>query len=132
MSMTDPIADMLTRIRNAVSRKYETVRIPASKQKVEIARIMKEEGFIKSYEIQPDGKHKSLVIGLKYSGKNQPVIKGLQRKSRPGLRLYAGKDAIPYVQGGLGLAILSTSQGLMTGRESKRLQVGGEVICYIW
>ena len=132
MSMTDPIADMLTRIRNAITRKYETVRIPASKQKAEIARILKEEGFINSYETVEDGKHKALVIGLKYSGRNQSVIRGLERSSRPGLRLYAGKDSIPFVQGGLGVTIISTSQGLLTGRESKSRRIGGEVICHIW
>jgi small subunit ribosomal protein S8 len=132
MSMTDPIADMLTRIRNAISRKYESVRIPCSKQKIEIARILKEEGFIRSYAIAEDGNHKVLVVDLKYSGRNQSVIQGLRRTSRPGLRLYAGKDAIPRVQGGLGLAILSTSQGVLTGRESRRRQIGGEVLCYVW
>jgi small subunit ribosomal protein S8 len=132
MSMTDPIADMLTRIRNAVSRKYESVRIPASKLKTEIAKILKEEGFIKSYAIVEEGSHKVLVVGLKYSGRNQSVIRGLRRTSRPGLRLYAGKDSIPSVQGGLGLAILSTSQGVLTGRESKRRQIGGEILCYVW
>ncbi len=132
MSMTDPIADMLTRIRNAVHRKHDVVDVPSSKMKLEISKILKEEDFVAGVDVVGEVPHKKISIKLKYSGKNQPVIRGLKRASRPGLRVYVGKDSIPKVQGGLGVSIVSTSQGVMTGRESKRRNIGGEVLCYIW
>jgi small subunit ribosomal protein S8 len=132
MSMTDPIADMLTRIRNASQRKYDTVNVPASHLKLEIARILKDEGYIEGFEMDQEAMHPTILIHLKYTGRNQPVINGLMRKSRPGLRVYVGKDAIPRVKGGMGTAILSTSRGVMTGRDSKGEKIGGEVLCYIW
>ncbi len=132
MSMTDPIADMLTRIRNAIHRRYEFVKVPASRLKLEIARILKEEGFIVGYEMVDENKHKAIHVRLKYTRRNESVIRGLRRTSKPGLRVYVGKESIPTVQGGLGLTIMSTSQGVMTGRESKRRHVGGEVLCFVW
>lgn len=132
MSMTDPVADMLTRIRNAAQRKYDTVEVPASRLKVEIARILENEGFIGGFDLGGDKGRPVILIRLKYTGRNKPVINGLMRKSRPGLRVYVGKDAIPRVKGGMGTAILSTSQGVMTGRDSKQRNIGGEVLCYIW
>ncbi len=132
MSMTDPIADMLTRIRNGIYRKYDTVDIPSSQLKLDLARIFKEEGFIRKYEIVDQKAHKVIRIHLKYVRQDQPVIDGLRRISKPGRRVYVGKDEIPTVRGGLGLAVLSTSQGLMTDRESKRRNIGGELLCYIW
>lgn len=132
MSMTDPIADMLTRIRNATLRKYETVDVPASKLKLEIAKILKEEGFIDFFEKDETARHPVIRLRLKYTGRNKPVINGLVRKSRPGLRVYVGKKEIPRVRGGMGTAIVSTSEGVMTGRQSKQRNIGGEVLCYVW
>ena len=132
MSMTDPIADMLTRIRNAIYRKHESVQIPASRMKLEIIKILKVEGFVGGYEVVDENRHPIIRIRLKYSEKNQPVIRGLRRASKPGRRVYVGRDAIPSVQGGMGVAILSTSQGIMTDRESRKRNVGGEVVCHIW
>ena len=132
MGMTDTVADMLTRIRNATQRKYELVEVPTSRLKVEIARILKEEGFIKGYEAVGEKSQSRIRIFLKYSSQDQPVIKGLQRISKSSRRVYTGKDAIPTVRGGLGLAILSTSQGVMTDRESRQRNIGGEVLCYVW
>ena len=132
MSMTDPIADMLTRIRNANSASKETVSMPASKKLTEIARILKEEGYIESYEVaagQPVG---TLEIVLKYGQKRAKTIRGLKRISKPGLRVYAGKDELPRVLGGLGTAVISTSKGVMTDRDARKAGVGGEVIAYIW
>ncbi len=132
MSMSDPIADMLTRIRNAVSAKHDSVPIPASNLKIAIAKILKEEGFIEGYDVAKEGPRRILRIHLGYSGKKQPVLTGLQRVSKPGLRVYVQKSEIPRVYGGLGIAILSTPQGVMTGHQAWRRNVGGEILCYVW
>lgn len=132
MVMTDPIADFLTRIRNANMVYHETVEAPASKMKKAIAEILKEEGLIKDYEIIDDGKQGIIRIYLKYGPNRERVITGLKRISRPGLRVYARKDSIPRVLGGLGIAILSTSKGIMTDKKARKLGIGGEVICYVW
>lgn len=132
MSMTDPIADMLTRVRNANSASKETVSIPASKKLAEIARILREEGYIESYEIIPEKPVSNLEITLKYGEKRAKTIRGLKRISKPGLRVYAGKDDLPRVLGGLGTAVISTSKGMMTDRDARKAGVGGEVIAYIW
>jgi len=131
MMVTDPIADMLTRIRNAVQAHHETVDIPASKEKVEIAKILKNEGFITEYEVNGDLK-KTITITLKYTKGNQKVINGVKRISKPGLRIYAQADKLPRVLNGLGIAIISTSHGLLTDKEAKAKHVGGEVVAYVW
>ena len=131
MVMTDPIADMLTRIRNATKVKDKVVEIPASKIKKELAKIFKEEGYITDYEIVDDGKQGTVRVYLKYNGKDK-VISGIKRISKPGLRVYAQKDEIPKVLGGLGIAVMSTSKGIMTDRKARIEGVGGEVICYVW
>ena len=131
MVMTDPIADMLTRIRNANQQRHETVEIPASKLKIEIAEILKNEGFIKGYKVEGEVATKTITITLKYKG-NDRVISGLKRISKPGLRVYAKVNEIPKVLNGLGIVILSTSQGIMTDKEARAKQVGGEVLAYIW
>ena len=134
MTMTsDPIADMLTRIRNANTAKHDTVDIPASKIKVAIADILVREGYIAKYDIIEDGIFKTIRVTLKYgSDKNEKIITGLKRISKPGLRVYAGKDNLPKVLGGLGIAILSTNQGIITDKEARKLQVGGEVLAFVW
>ncbi|GIW07865.1 MAG: 30S ribosomal protein S8 [Dehalococcoidia bacterium] len=132
MTMTDPIADMLTRLRNAVQAKHDFVVMPASKIKVAIAKILLDEGFIKDYEVQRDGAKQTLKITLRYTGKKQPVLSGLQRVSKPGLRVYVQRGEIPRVYGGLGIAVMSTPQGVMTGQQAWRQRVGGEVLCYVW
>ncbi|MBZ4655680.1 MAG: ribosomal protein [Thermoanaerobacter sp.] len=132
MVMTDPIADMLTRIRNANIARHETVEIPASNMKRAIAMIMLKEGFIKSVEEIDDGKGGILRLTLKYGPNKERVISGLKRISKPGLRVYARHDELPRVLGGLGIAIISTSKGIMTDKEARKAGVGGEVICYIW
>ena len=134
MSMSDPIADMLTRIRNAVSSRHESVNIPASKTKVAIANVLKQEGFIRDFEIvAEEGKvQPSLKVALGYNASRQPVLNGLQRISKPGLRVYVQRREIPRVYGGLGVAILSTPKGVMTGQEARRQSVGGELLCYVW
>lgn len=129
--VTDPIADMITRIRNANRAKKEKLEIPSSKIKLEIARILKEEGYILDYFYKEDNKQGVIVIVLKYSGK-QRTITNLKRISKPGLRVYVNKSDIPEVLGGLGISILSTSKGIMTGKEAKKRHFGGEVLCYIW
>ncbi|WP_027089962.1 30S ribosomal protein S8 [Thomasclavelia saccharogumia] len=131
MVMTDPIADMLTRIRNANRQRHETVMVPASKLKVDIAEILKNEGFIKGYKVEGEGPIKNIVITLKYRG-NDRVITDLKRISKPGLRVYAKVNEIPKVLNGLGIVILSTSQGVITDKEARAKQVGGEVLAYIW
>lgn len=131
MMMTDPIADMLTRIRNGVQARHETVDIPASKEKEAIANILKKEGFILDYKVEGEVK-KHITITLKYGKDNEKVIHGLKRISKPGLRSYAKADRIPRVLNGLGIAILSTSHGLMTDKEAKAKHVGGEVLAYVW
>ena len=133
MSMSDPIADMLTRIRNANTAKHDTVDVPASKMKIAIANILLDEGYIEKYELKDDGPVKNIHITLKYGAdKNEKVITGLKRISKPGLRVYAGKENLPKVLGGLGIAILSTNQGVITDKEARKLQVGGEVLAFIW
>ncbi|MGB9802949.1 30S ribosomal protein S8 [Desulfofundulus sp.] len=132
MVMTDPIADFLTRIRNANTVYLDKVEAPASRLKKAIADILKEEGLIKDYEVIDDGKQGIIRVYLKYGPDKKRVITGLKRISRPGLRVYARKDSIPKVLGGLGIAILSTSKGIMTDKKARKLGVGGEVICYIW
>lgn len=132
MLITDPIADMLTRIRNALVAKHETVDVPASNMKLAIAEILLNEGYIKSYSVNDEGVEKMMTIVLKYGPNKQRVITGLRRVSKPGLRVYARKDKLPKVLNGLGIAIISTSQGIMTDREARKLGVGGEVLAYIW
>jgi small subunit ribosomal protein S8 len=130
MTMTDPVSDLLTRIRNASDAKHETVDIPLSKLKLEIVRILKEEGYISSYGLVQDNKQGVIRIQLRYTGKDS-VISSLERISRPGCRVYAGKSDIPSVLGGLGICILSTSRGVLTGKQAQDKGVGGEVLCYI-
>lgn len=132
MSTTDSIADMLTRIRNANSATKETVSMPSSKKLVEIARVIKEEGYVSDYEVISKKPQDELVITLKYGAKKAKVIRGIRRISKPGLRIYAGKDELPRVLGGLGTAIVSTSKGAMTDRDARIAGVGGEVLAYIW
>lgn len=132
MVITDPIADMLTRIRNAYTAKHDEVSVPASTIKKAIAEILLDEGYIKGYEIKEEGPKKTMNIALKYGSNRQRVITGLKRISKPGLRVYARKDNVPKVLNGMGIAILSTSHGVMTDREARKQGVGGEVLCYIW
>ena len=133
MTMSDPIADMLTRIRNANTAKHDTVDIPSSKMKVAIADILTKEGYIRGYEIVKDGNFDAIRITLKYGAtKDEKIITGIKRISKPGLRVYAGKNEIPKVLGGLGIAILSTNQGVVTDKEARKLKVGGEVIAFVW
>ena len=133
MAMNDPIADMLTRIRNANTAKHDTVDVPSSKMKLAIANILLEEGYIKKLDVVEDGAFKNLHITLKYGAdRNDKVITGLKRISKPGLRVYAGKDELPRVLGGLGIAIISTNQGVVTNKKARELQVGGEVLAFIW
>ena len=132
MLITDPIADTLTRIRNALTAKHEDVLVPASTVKKAIAEILLDEGYIKSYDIREDGVAKYIHIDLKYGPNKQRVITGLKRISKPGLRIYARKDQLPKVLNGLGIAIISTSRGIMTDREARKQGVGGEVLAYIW
>lgn len=131
MIMTDPIADMLTRVRNAVRARHASVEIPASKEKIEIAKILKEEGFILKYEVSGDVK-KTITISLKYGPNGEKIINDLKRISKPGLRVYAKSDALPRVLNGLGIAIISTSKGLLTDKAAKKANVGGEVVAYVW
>lgn len=130
--MTDPIADMLTRIRNALMARHEEVLVPSSRLKEEIARILKVEGFIQHYEVFQKGARRTMRIVLKYTDGRRPVLSGLSRVSKPGRRVYVSHDEIPRVKGGLGFAILSTSKGVMTGEDAWRAGVGGEVLCYVW
>ena len=133
MTMSDPIADMLTRIRNANTAKHDTVDVPASKMKLAIAQILLDEGYIKKFEVIEDGVFKTIHITLKYGAdKTEKINTGLKRISKPGLRIYAGKDELPTVLGGLGIAILSTNQGVITDKEARKLQVGGEVLAFVW
>ena len=132
MSMNDPIADMLTRVRNANSARKLTVSMPSSKKLVEIARIMQEEGYITGYEVESANPRDILEITLKYGPKKAKTIRGIKRISKPGLRIYAGKDDLPRVLGGLGTAIISTSRGVMTDRDARKQGIGGEVIAYLW
>ena len=133
MTMSDPIADMLTRIRNANTAKHDTVDVPSSKMKLSIAQILLDEGYIKKFDIVEDGNFKTIRITLKYGAdKNDKIITGIKRISKPGLRVYAGKDELPRVLGGLGIAIISTNQGVITDKEARKLNVGGEVLAYVW
>ena len=133
MTMSDPIADMLTRIRNANTAKHDTVDVPSSKMKLAIAQILLDEGYIKRFDVIEDGKFKTIHITLKYGeDKNEKIISGLKRISKPGLRVYAGKEDLPKVLGGLGIAIISTNQGVITDKKARELQVGGEVLAFIW
>jgi small subunit ribosomal protein S8 len=131
MNISDPIADMLTRIRNASRARHTDVAIPASRTKLAIATILRDEGFIESFSEAQEGPRRSIVIKLKYVGK-VPVVSGLRRISKPGLRVYASKTEIPRVLGGLGIVIVSTSQGIMTGQQARKSQLGGEVLAYVW
>ena len=133
MTMSDPIADMLTRIRNANTAKHDTVDVPASKMKIAIANILLDEGYIKKYDIIEDGVFKTIHIELKYGAdKNEKIITGLKRISKPGLRVYAGKEELPKVLGGLGIAVISTSKGIMTDKAARREGLGGEVLAFVW
>ena len=129
--VTDPIADLLTRVRNAAMARHDSVSIPASKMKIAVARILKDEGFISDFSIVKGEPQRTIKITLKYIDK-QPAFIGLERVSKPGLRIYSGKKEIPRVYGGLGIAVISTSKGLMTGQEAWKKNIGGEVLCYIW
>lgn len=130
MTVTDPIADMLTRIRNAVMVRHDSVLVPASRTKQAIAKILKEEGFIKDFEVQR-GKQRAIKIILKYNENNESVITGLERVSKPGLKVYVGSQEIPRIAGGMGVTILSTSKGVMTGQQAWRERIGGELLCYV-
>ena len=132
MTISDPIADMLTRIRNAIMARHDFVPVPASRMKLSIAKILKEEGFVKDYEVLKGKPHRVIKIYLKYGDDNQSLLSGLERVSKPGLRVYVQRKEISRVYGGLGIAILSTPQGLMTGKKAWRLGIGGELLCYIW
>ena len=133
MTMSDPIADMLTRIRNANTAKHDTVDVPASKMKLAIANILLDEGYIVKYDIVEDGSFKTIRITLKYGkDKNEKIISGLKRISKPGLRVYASKDKLPRVLGGLGIAIISTNKGVITDKEAREQGVGGEVLAFVW
>ncbi len=132
MQITDPIADLLTRIRNANSAKHETVDIPASNMKKAIAKILLDEGYIKGYQVIDDSKQGIIRVTLKYGENKQKVITGLKRVSRPGLRIYAGADELPRVLKGLGIAIISTSKGIMTDKEARKANIGGEVLAFVW
>ena len=133
MTMSDPIADMLTRIRNANTAKHDTVDVPSSKMKLAIAEILLEEGYIKSFEVIEEGNFSTIRMALKYGAdKNQRIITGIKRISKPGLRVYAGAEEMPKVLGGLGIAIVSTNKGVMTDKEARALNVGGEVLCFVW
>ena len=133
MTMSDPIADMLTRIRNANTAKHDTVDVPASKMKIAIADILVNEGYITKYDIVEEGNFNTIRITLKYGAdKKEKVISGIKKISKPGLRVYAGKDELPRVLGGLGTAIISTNQGVITDKEARKLGVGGEVLCFVW
>ena len=130
--MTDPIADMLNRISNGLMARHKQVMIPSSKVKVAIARILKEEGYIKNYQITRDERQPYLRVMLKYDDDRQPVISKLRRISKPGRRVYVGRDEIPWVLNGMGIAIVSTPRGIITGQQARRMNVGGEVLCYVW
>ncbi len=132
MAISDPIADMLTRIRNAVAVRHDVVLVPASKIKLSIAKILKEEGFISDYEVVRGKPHRVIKIYLKYTAENQPVFAGLERVSKPGLRVYVQRKEIPRVYAGLGIAVISTPAGVMTGQKARRQRVGGELLCYVW
>ena len=132
MTVSDPIADMLTRIRNAIMARHDFVLVPSSRMKLSIAKILKREGFINDYEVLRGRPHRMIKVYLKYSDKNQSVLSGLERVSKPGLRVYVQRAEIPRVYGGLGIAVISTSDGVMTGQQAWRKEIGGEILCYVW
>ena len=132
MTMTDPIADMLTRIRNAVTARHDYVNIPASKMKVAIAKVLRDEGFVRDFETFEEGPRRFVRVHLNYTPNREPLLSGLKRVSRPGLRVYVEKQEIPRVYNGLGIAILSTPKGIMAGQQAWRMQTGGEILCYVW
>ena len=132
MGMTDPVSDLLTRIRNGVSSKHDSVSMPASKMKIAIAKVLRDEGFIRDYQVEPEGTRQMLKVQLSYTGRKEPVLSGIKRVSKPGLRVYVQKREIPRVFGGLGIAILSTPEGVMTGQSARQKSIGGEVLCYVW
>ena len=132
MTMTDPIADMLTRIRNAITASYDTVEVPSSKIKINIVKVLKSEGYIRNYKIVEDSRQDIMVINLRYNEDKSPVIKGLKKMSKPSCRTYSRCKKIPKVLNGLGINIISTSKGVMTDREARRMGVGGEIICSVW
>ncbi len=132
MTISDPIADMLTRIRNAIMVQHDSVLMPASRTKLSVARVLKGEGFIGNYEVIRGKPHRVIKIHLKYDNENRTILSGLERVSKPGLRVYVGRKEIPRVRGGLGTAIVSTSKGVMTGLQAWRLGIGGELLCYAW
>ena len=132
MTMTDPIADMLTRIRNGIQARHQSVEMPSSTMKVAIAEVLRDEGYIKGFAVSGEGPKKTLKVDLKYVGKNEPIVTGIKRVSKPGLRVYAGANEIPRVFGGLGISILSTSRGVMSGARARRERVGGEVLAQVW
>ncbi|MCJ7682802.1 MAG: 30S ribosomal protein S8 [Desulfobacteraceae bacterium] len=132
MSMTDPIADMLTRVRNAQKASHELVNIPSSKLKINVAKVLKSEGFIKNFRIISDGQHRFIKIFLKYDKEGVAIIEGIKRVSKPGCRVYAGSDEVPKVLNGYGINILSTSKGLMTDNEARKTGIGGEILCAVW
>jgi small subunit ribosomal protein S8 len=132
MTVSDPIADMLTRIRNAIMARHDSVMIPASKTKVAMARILKEEGFISDFEVLASKPYRNIKVNLRYYEGNQPAISGLKRVSKPGLRVYVQKQEMPRLYGGLGIAIVSTSKGIKTGEQARRQGMGGELLCYVW
>lgn len=132
MTMTDPIADMLTRVRNAVQARHDSTEMPSSTMKVAIAQVLKDEGFVKGFQVMEDRPYKMLRVDLQYTGKKEPVLTGIRRISKPGLRVYTKAAAIPRVYGGLGVAVISTPKGVMSGKQARRLNLGGEVICHVW
>ena len=132
MTMTDPIADMLTRVRNAVQARHDSTEMPSSTMKVAIAQVLKDEGFVKGFQVLEDRPHKMLRVDLQYTVKKEPVLTGIRRISKPGLRVYTKAAAIPKVYGGLGVAVISTPKGVMSGKQARRLNLGGEVICHVW
>lgn len=132
MSVSDPIADMLTRIRNAIMARHSSVPVPSSRMKLYIAKILKQEGFITDYEVVGSRPHRQIKIALRYDEENKPLILGLKRISKPGLRIYVPRKEIPRVYGGLGITIVSTAKGVMTGHRARRQGVGGELLCYVW
>jgi small subunit ribosomal protein S8 len=132
MTSSDPIADMLTRVRNAIMARHDSVLVPTSRMKLAITRILKKEGFIADFEVLKGKPQKAIKIHLKYDDKNEPILSGLERVSKPGLRVYVGRDEIARVHGGLGMSIISTSQGVMTGQQAWRKGIGGELLCHVW
>ena len=132
MPVTDPVADMLTRIRNAIHARHDSLLVPHSKLKLALARILKDQGYLRDYDMPRGHAHPTLRLHLAFRVGREPVISGLKRVSKPGLRVYVGKGEIPRVYGGIGTAVISTSQGLMTGRQAWRLGIGGELVCYVW